>query len=102
MVRQRVHLRFKGEAIPIEGQIIAIADQYDALRIRRPYKLAYDHQTACKIITEGDGRVMPAHFSPRVLKAFKTVEAEFAAIYDKLKDNNAAEEFKAYFCPQNP
>jgi HD-GYP domain-containing protein (c-di-GMP phosphodiesterase class II) len=88
----------KGEGIPVEGQIISIADQYDALRSNRPYKPPYDHQTAYKIITEGDGRVSPKHFSPRALKAFKEAEARFEEVYDKLKDNNAASEFGKNFC----
>ena len=88
----------KGDAIPIEGQIIAIADQYDALRSPRPYKPVYDHKTAYKMLTEGDGRIDPGHFSPRVLNAFKKVEAGFEAIYAKLKDTDAAREFAIDFC----
>ena len=58
----------------------------------------YDHKTAYKIITEGDGRVSPKHFAPRVLKAFKKVEAGFEAIYERLKDTDAAKEFAIDLC----
>ena len=73
----------KGEKIQIPGRIMMLCDQYDALRSKRPYKSALDHETVVKILTEGDGRSRPEQFCPLTLKAFKSCKEEFRDIYSK-------------------
>jgi putative two-component system response regulator len=75
----------RGGEIPLAGRIMNIADQYDALRSRRPYKSSLDHGMAVKIIVEGDGRTSPEHFDPDLRKAFVELIPVFKDIFEKLE-----------------
>jgi len=56
----------KGNDIPLLGRIMAIADVYDALTSLRPYKRAFTHDEAVKIINDGSG----TQFDPALVEAF--------------------------------
>lgn len=73
----------KGADIPLSGRLMAIADVYDALATKRPYKLPFPHEKAVEIIKDGRGK----HFDPTVLDAFLELHEEFRAIALKLKDD---------------
>lgn len=78
----------RGEAIPIEGRIVKLADVYDALRCERPYKPALSHRFAVEVITRGDGRIKPTHFDPTLLDAFRRATPRFSEVHEELRAHN--------------
>jgi putative two-component system response regulator len=59
-------LGLSGEALPIEGRIVAVADVFDALTHGRPYKVAWTVEEAVAEIVRQSGR----QFDPRVVEVF--------------------------------
>ncbi|WP_434564544.1 HD-GYP domain-containing protein [Thermoanaerobacterium thermosaccharolyticum] len=56
-----------GRQIPLEAEILSVADVFDALVSDRPYRNAYTREEAYKIIVDSEG----TQFSPRVIRLFK-------------------------------
>ncbi len=65
----------QGEDIPEAARIVALADVFDALTIKRPYKKAWPIEKAMEYIGNSDG-----HFEPRLAKLFLSIESEIRAI----------------------
>lgn len=72
----------KGEDIPIEGRIVAIADVFDALMMKRSYKNTWDILEAINYIKEASGK----QFDPYLVDIFLKNIFEIKEIYNNFKD----------------
>jgi putative two-component system response regulator len=70
--------------IPLVGRIVALADVFDALNSKRPYKEALPVEQSLQLIRDGRG----AHFDPDVVDAFFDVQEEILAIKEHYQDND--------------
>jgi len=69
-----------GEEIPISGRIVAVADVFDSLTHKRPYKQAFHRDEALGLIREGRGE----QFDPAVVDAFMKLVEE--GVVDQLDE----------------
>jgi putative two-component system response regulator len=74
----------KGKNIPISGRITAIADVFDALTSKRPYKEPFSVEDSLVIIRAGRGN----HFDPDVVDAFFAIKDKILAIKKEYVDDN--------------
>ena len=74
--------RLKGDEIPLEARIMAIADVYDALVSKRVYKEKMSFEEADRIILEGMGR----QFDSSLESCYREARPEFEAYYSTVKD----------------
>lgn len=72
----------KGDEIPIEGRLMAIADVYDALTSKRAYKEKFSYEKTENMIISESG----THFDPTLIKAFIDLKSEFRKIAQKYED----------------
>ncbi|EAR61812.1 HD-GYP domain-containing protein [Neptuniibacter caesariensis] len=72
----------KGEDIPLVARLMAVADVYDAMISRRPYKSALDHEEVKNVILSGRG----THFDPDIVDAFIDLQDMFERISIRLED----------------
>lgn len=69
-----------GEEIPLSARIMALADMYDALRAKRPYKPAFGHAETIEAIKAEEGKAL----DPTIVEAFLKVEESFSQIWENL------------------
>ncbi|MCD6353315.1 MAG: HD domain-containing protein [Proteobacteria bacterium] len=72
----------KGKGIPLVGRITSLADIFDALTTRRPYKPAFSNKKSFQIIKEGMG----IQFDPRVGEAFFAAKDKILEIQEKFRE----------------
>lgn len=68
-----------GEEIPLAARIVAVADVYDALSVRRVYKDPYPHEVCVEKIRKDAGR----HFDPEIVEVFISIQHQFREIAER-------------------
>lgn len=84
--------KIDGNMIPLPARIVAIADVYDALRMRRTYKTEYTHEESIAQIFANSG----TQFDPRLIEAFRHIHQEFDDIWNLLRDPDRGDESPSY------
>ncbi|WP_295450359.1 HD domain-containing phosphohydrolase [uncultured Thiodictyon sp.] len=72
----------RGQNIPLQARVVAIADVFDALTSRRPYKEAWPCEQALDQIRAGTG----SHFDPNLVPLFLDIVPEVLAIRQQYQD----------------
>ena len=87
----------EGGTVPIIARIFAIADVFDALGSRRPYKEPLSYDETMEIIRAGRGN----HFDPEYVDAFESISKSIYENYAGREDEGLVEELnmiiKKYF-----
>ena len=76
--------KLKGEAIPLEGRIAAVADAFDALTTERVYKPAFPFEHAVELMTKHRGE----HYDPDLLDVFVASIEDIKSIHDQYADHS--------------
>jgi len=81
-----------GEAIPLLGRIVAVADTFDALTSRRPYKSAWPPELAWKYLDQNRG----TRFDPACVDAFRQAQADAEEIRAAFPDGEGAQQRQGF------
>lgn len=77
----------EGDAIPLSARVAAIADVFDALTSRRPYKEAWSIDKAIDFIKDNAGK----HFDPNLVIHFELVLSKIVKIKEEFEETDAEE-----------
>ncbi len=75
-----------GEAIPLEGRIVALADVFDALTSVRPYKEAWSLEQALQYLRDNRNK----HFQPALVDLFMTLIPQVSEIMQRWAEQAAS------------
>lgn len=78
----------KGSEIPLSARIVAVADVFDALTSKRPYKEAFSLDKSFDIIAEGRGN----HFEPVIVDVFLANRERIEELYYKFREEKETKE----------
>jgi putative two-component system response regulator len=81
-----------GDVIPESARIVAVADVFDALTMKRPYKDAWPLEKAFSVIKEDAGK----HFDPNIVELFFSIDQEILMIksqWDQKEKDGRDEDF---------
>lgn len=74
----------RGDEIPLAARIVAVADVFDALSVKRVYKPAFPTREVCEMILQGRGE----HFDPALVDVFEDCREEFLGIARALAEKD--------------
>ncbi len=80
----------KGKEIPFLAAATSVADVFDALTSKRPYKEPFSVEKSLRIIKEYSGK----HFDPEIVDAFLAIQTEICEIKEKHKDGEVRKYIK--------
>jgi two-component system response regulator RpfG len=72
----------KSDEIPLEARIVAVADVFDALTSRRPYKISWSNEAGLAYLTTNRGK----HFDPDCVNAFAAQFSKASLIQQQIQD----------------
>lgn len=76
----------RGNEIPLSARIVAIADVFDALTSKRPYKEPFSFEDSFEKIVEGSGK----HFDPEIVQVFVSHKEKILHIYESFFNGHSA------------
>ncbi len=74
--------------IPTEALIVGLADRYDALRSRRPYKEAYTHEKTLAVMTDDDRSGISGYdwYGDDIWGVFEKHHLHFKDVFERMQN----------------